>query len=143
MKTSKKLEYALFIAWVTSLTATLGSLYFSEILGYIPCDLCWYQRIFMYPLVILFGVAMIRKETTILHYAAPLAFFGSLFSTYHYLSQKVEFFQQVIPSYGRVPCTGEYINWLGFVTIPFLALVAFLVIIATCIYMLKLEKEMQ
>ncbi|GGE73435.1 disulfide oxidoreductase [Priestia taiwanensis] len=142
MKTRKKLEYTLFIAWATALTATLGSLYFSEILGYIPCNLCWYQRIFMYPMVILFGVALIRKETTILHYAAPLAFFGSLLSAYHYFTQKVPFFQEIAPSCGQVPCTGQYINWLGFITIPFLALIAFLIIIVACIYMLKLEKEM-
>jgi disulfide bond formation protein DsbB len=143
MKTSKKLEYALFVAWATALTATLGSLYFSEIVGFIPCDLCWYQRILMYPMVILFGIAIIRKETTILHYAAPLAFIGGSISTYHYLLQKVDFIQESAPSCGRVSCIVEEINWLGFITIPFLALIAFLIIIATCIYMLKLEKEMK
>ncbi|MRA58622.1 disulfide bond formation protein B, partial [Bacillus thuringiensis] len=62
MNVSKKLEYVLFIAWATSFVATSGSLFLSEIMKYEPCTLCWYQRIFMYPLVILLGIGIVKKD---------------------------------------------------------------------------------
>lgn len=67
MKREKKQEYALFTAWGASFIATLGSLYFSEIMKFEPCVLCWYQRIFMYPFVLWLGIAVIKKTTTLLH----------------------------------------------------------------------------
>lgn len=121
-------NYHLFLAWVVASVAMLGSLYFSEILGYIPCELCWYQRILMYPLVILLGIANVRRDRSVIYYALPFSVLGSLFSFYHYLIQKVDVFSRVTPCSEGVPCSGEYINWLGFITIPFLALLAFLLI---------------
>ncbi len=110
------------------MTATAGSLYFSEVRLFVPCSLCWYQRIMMYPLVILLGVASYRQDREIVRYALPLSVLGGTVSLFHYLEQKVPGFSA--PSLCRmgVPCTQEYINWLGFITIPFLALVAFTLI---------------
>jgi disulfide bond formation protein DsbB len=124
----KKEETLLFIAWAASVIAMFGSLFFSEIKGYEPCELCWYQRILMYPLVVILGIAYIKKDYKISLYAMVLSAIGGGISFYHYLLQKVSFFADLAPSCGRVPCTGQYINWLGFMTIPFLALTAFIII---------------
>lgn len=119
---------SLFLAWGVASTAMLGSLYFSEIMGYIPCDLCWYQRILMYPLVLLLGVATFRRDRSIVYYALPFSIPGSMLSLFHYLIQKTGLFSQLSPCTEGIPCSGEYINWFGFITIPFLALVAFILI---------------
>lgn len=138
---SKKLENALLMIWVVSLMATFGSLYFSEIRGYEPCTLCWYQRILMYPIVIMTTVSYIQKNAKIALTTAVFSIIGTFTSLYHYSLQKLDFLQDSAPSCGRVPCTGEYINWLGFITIPFLALIAFILIAIISIYMLKVLKE--
>ena len=138
---SKKLENALLMIWVVSLIAMLGSLYFSEIRGYEPCTLCWYQRILMYPIVLIATVAYIQKNAKIALTTAVFSFIGAATSLYHYSLQKLEFLQSAAPACGRVPCTGQYINWLGFITIPFLALTAFVLIAITSVYMLKVLKE--
>lgn len=88
---AKTLENALIGAWGISLIATLGSLYFSEILKFIPCDLCWFQRIFMYPQVVLLGLAAIRKEYGIARYSLALSIIGGAISLYHYALQKFRF----------------------------------------------------
>lgn len=138
---SKKLENALLMIWVVSLVAMLGSLYFSEIRGYEPCTLCWYQRILMYPIVIIATVAYIQKNAKIALTTAVFSFIGAATSLYHFSLQKLDFLQSTAPACGRVPCTGQYINWLGFITIPFLALSAFVLIAITSVYMLKVMKE--
>lgn len=138
---SKKIENALLMIWVVSLTATLGSLYFSEVRGYEPCTMCWYQRILMYPIVLMTTVAYIQKNAKIAATTAVFSCIGAAISLYHYSLQKLDFLQDSAPSCGIVPCTGEYINWLGFITIPFLALTAFVIIAGISFYMLKVLKE--
>lgn len=138
---SKKLENSLLMIWSVSLIATLGSLYFSEVRGYEPCEMCWYQRILMYPIVIMSTVAYIQKNARIAATTAVFACIGGAISLYHYGIQKISFLQDSAPACGRVPCTGQYINWLGFITIPFLALTAFLIIATVSFYMLKVLKE--
>ncbi|MCQ5365608.1 disulfide oxidoreductase [Anoxybacillus salavatliensis] len=134
-------ENHLLAAWIVALIATLGSLYFSEVLKFIPCELCWYQRIFMYPQVFLLGMAFVRKEFNIARYTLMLSVIGGTISAYHYLIQKVTFFRNTAPSCGIVPCTGQYINWLGFITIPFLALIAFIFISVISYRLIKMGKE--
>lgn len=119
--------FLLYFAWLVAIIATGGSLYFSEIAGFIPCELCWIQRIFMYPLVILLGIAAFRGDKRIIPYVLPLTIIGGCFSIYHYLEQKVSTVPSICKG-GGVPCSGEYINWLGFITIPLLALTAFVMI---------------
>jgi disulfide bond formation protein DsbB len=117
------LYFATLVAWV----ATLGSLYFSEVLGYVPCTWCWYQRIIMYPLALLIPLGLLRRDNHLPFYSAIFAALGMGASTYHYLLQKTDWFTSGICMSG-VPCNIDYINWLGFITIPFLALMAFTLI---------------
>ena len=140
---TKRQENSLLFMWAVSLIATLGSLYFSQVRGYIPCELCWVQRIFMYPLVFVLGVAYVQKNPHIALTSLVLSVVGGSVSLYHYGIQKLKFLSDSAPSCGQVPCTGEYINYLGFITIPFLALIAFALIAGTSIYLWKSLKEEQ
>ncbi|WP_102271981.1 disulfide oxidoreductase [Cytobacillus massiliigabonensis] len=134
-------ETWLFVSWAASVLAMFGSLYFSEIRQYEPCMLCWYQRILMYPMVVILGIAIVKKDYRISLYTMVLSAIGGCISLYHYSIQKISFLADHAASCGRVPCTGQYINWLGFITIPFLALIAF-IIIFICSYLLwKKSKE--
>ena len=137
-KLTKKAENLLLLIWVQALLATTGSLFYSEIMGYIPCELCWYQRILMYPLVIIYGLAMFKRDLKIAYSGLFLSGIGFLVSTYHYLVQKVPAFQEMGGSCsGPVPCNAIYVNYFGFITIPFLAAVAFLVIFIVHLLLLK------
>ncbi|WP_044337869.1 MULTISPECIES: disulfide oxidoreductase [Rossellomorea] len=138
---NKKADSLLFLAWASSLVASLGSLYFSEIMKYEPCELCWYQRILMYPMVILLGVAYVRKDFQAALYSTIFSGIGILVSLYHYSIQKVSFLSESAPACGRVPCTGEYINMFGFITIPFLALTGFITIFIASVMIVKALKE--
>lgn len=137
---TKKSESILLFMWVVSLTATMGSLFFSEIRGYEPCELCWIQRIFMYPLVLILGVAYVQKNARIAVTTAIFSVIGGAISLYHYGLQKVSFLSENAPACGRVSCTGEYINIFGFITIPFLALTAFVLIAISSFMLLKDSK---
>ncbi|MGM8216540.1 disulfide oxidoreductase [Bacillaceae bacterium W0354] len=124
-------QFLLYVAWLVSVVATLGSLYFSEIKGFIPCELCWYQRILMYPLSLILGIATFQNDRSIKKYVLPIAIIGWCISLFHYLEQKVPGFAEIKPCANGVPCSAEYINWFGFITIPFLALIAFTLIIVS------------
>ncbi|MGP4071529.1 disulfide oxidoreductase [Piscibacillus sp. B03] len=134
-------ENLLIFAWIVAFIATLGSLYFSEIRLYEPCKLCWVQRIFMYPMAIILFIGIAVKDSKVIHYTGALSLIGFLISVYHYAIQKVEVLQQSAPSCGQVTCTGAYIDWLGFITIPFLAGTAFLMILIASIMVWKNMKE--
>lgn len=133
--------YILYTAWLVSVIATLGSLYFSEIKGFIPCELCWFQRIFMYPLAIILGIAAFYNDKKLKVYVLPLSIIGGFISLYHYLVQKVPGFASVKPCVQGVPCNTQYINWFGFVTIPFLALMAFTIISVLMIALYKTRRK--
>lgn len=128
MKESKVSETVLLIIWAQTLVAVLGSLFYSEILGYIPCELCWIQRIFMYPLVIIYGVAALKKDLSIALPGLILSGIGFFISLYHYLVQKLPALQEVGGSCNNIPCNLQYVNYFGFITIPFLAGAAFVII---------------
>ncbi|MEK4815172.1 disulfide oxidoreductase [Bacillus sp. FSL L8-0287] len=140
MNTTKKLDNILFIAWATSFIATSSSLYLSEIMKYEPCTLCWYQRIFMYPLVIILGIAITNKDYKVSIYSLILSTIGISISTYHYLIQKIPQLSN-ISTCGRIPCIGDYLNWFGFITIPFLCLIAFLIIIICSTTIININKK--
>lgn len=121
-------SYGLVLAWVVALVATGGSLFLSEVMHYAPCKLCWLQRIFMYPLVLLLGRAAIRDDRAIVGYTMPLVVIGGIISAYHYAHQKIPGFIDVLPCSAGVPCNSDYLDWFGVITIPLMALAAFILI---------------
>lgn len=137
-KLTKRAENILLLIWVQAFLATTGSLFYSEVMGYVPCELCWYQRILMYPLVVIYGVALFKKDIKMGLAGLFLSGIGILVSTYHYLIQKVSAFQELGGSCtGGVPCNAIYVDYFGFITIPFLAGVAFIVIFVLHLILLK------
>lgn len=140
MKKLNTNQIYLYLSWLVSIIATLGSLYFSEIRGFIPCELCWYQRILMYPLALILGIGTFQNDSSVKRFVLPMATIGWCISLYHYLLQKVPGFAEIKPCVNGVPCNEQYINWGGFITIPFLALTAFTIIIFLMIF-IKLDKN--
>ena len=123
-------KHAIFIIFIISLAATLGSLYFSDILGYEPCKLCWYQRILMYPQVLLAGIAMMIKDKRITTYTLWLSVIGGLIALNHYILQitKVSLIPCSAVGYSA-SCSQYFTLQFGYITIPMMALTAFLLII--------------
>lgn len=124
-------KYAMWGIFLTALASVVGSLFYSNIVGYAPCELCWLQRIFMYPLVVLFAVALIKKEKHIIDYALPLSFMGAAVSLYHNYIYYIDKGLDVYCNLGgaAVSCVKRYVFGFGYITIPLMALTAFVVII--------------
>lgn len=128
-------RFYLGIASLQAIVAVVGSLFLSNVIGFEPCILCWWQRIFMYPLAFILSVAFFTRDRGFLKYVFPLLFVGTAFSLYHNTIYYVSIYQRLHPtsvvttcSLTGPSCTAVYIEWFGFITIPFLALVAFIVI---------------
>jgi disulfide bond formation protein DsbB/cytochrome c5 len=125
---------ALYLAQITAWTATMGSLYFSEVEHWIPCEWCWRQRILMYPMALLIPLGILRKDEHLPYYTAGLSGLGIAASTFHYILQKTTWLNQFGSCSVGVPCTLDqlyewgFVGPLNFITIPFLALIAFLII---------------
>lgn len=127
-----------FALWLVSLVATLGSLFFSEVMRLPPCVLCWYQRIAMYPLVVLTTVALVRRDAGVGHYAWPVVAIGLAVSIYHNLLYYHLIPESITPCAQGVSCTERQLEWLGVITIPLLALASF-VAAAACLAWLRVE----
>lgn len=136
-KANQNQEWIWLFIWGITIVSTLGSLFYSEILHFVPCELCWVQRILMYPLVIIYGVATMQRNVSIALPGLILSIIGVCVSTYHYLLQKLPALQAAGASCGDVPCNLQYANYFGFITIPFLAGLAFLLIIGSHIILLR------
>ena len=135
-------KYALHIAFLQAWAATLGSLYFSEVKGLFPCQLCWYQRILMYPLAIIFAVAIARKDKNVAYFALPFSIIGAIVALYHYLIQWTNLKDLNPISCSLInDCSEKQVIYLGFVTIPFFSLTAFLVITFLMLYLIKSSKK--
>ena len=119
---------ALPIAWAVATTCTLGSLYLSEVAKFPPCILCWYQRIAMYPLVVILAVAALRRDRQVSWYVVPLAVVGAGISIYHYLIER--FPDSVSFSCSAdVPCSTVWVWKFHFLSIPAMAGIGFALII--------------
>ena len=115
----------LYIAWVQSLLSIGASLYFSEILKFPPCVLCWYQRIFMYPLAFIIPIGILRKDKGVHLYVIPLVLAGIVTAIYHNLLYYKIIPESVAPCLKGISCTTKFIEYFGFITIPFLSFMAF------------------
>jgi len=115
-----------FSAWLVAAVATLGALFMSEIMGFAPCVLCWYQRIFMFPLVLILALGLFPFDPKVLRYALPLATMGLLVAGFHVLLTVGVIPETLAPCRDGIPCKALQIEWFGFVTIPLLSFFAFL-----------------
>ena len=134
----------LWIAWGFALVATAGSLFFSEYSDFIPCRLCWFQRIAMYPLAVLLLMAAVRRD----HrggalYALPIAIAGACVSIYHIYIEYNPEAESAGCKVGGGSCAVKWIDELGYVTIPVLALTAFAAIIALSLMVLSRTRKAQ
>lgn len=114
-----------FCCWLLASIATMGSLFFSEVMRFPPCVLCWYQRIAMYPLVVLFLVGSFQSAKATLMFTLPLVGIGWFIALYHNLLHYGIVPESASPCLEGVSCSTVYIQWLGFITIPMLSLLAF------------------
>jgi len=113
----------LWLAWLIAAVATAGSLYYSQIAHYQPCELCWLQRICIYPLAAILLIAAIRHDAGIWRYVLPQVVVGAVIAAYH--TQLQAFPAQATFCSALNPCTARYVWELGFVSLPFMALSAF------------------
>jgi disulfide bond formation protein DsbB len=120
---------AVGFAFAVALVATLGSLYFSEVAHFVPCKLCWYQRIAMYPLVPILGLAAWRRDGRIWPYGTLVATLGAAISTYHVLLERFPDTLETSACDPTNPCTIIWVERLGYLTIPTMALSGFALII--------------
>lgn len=121
-------DAALWLAFLVAATCMIGSLYFSEVADFVPCRLCWFQRICMYPLTVMLLVAAIRRDRNVRWYVGPVAAIGALISTYHYLIEWKPELEGGACGLGP-SCADVWFRELGFVTLAFMALCGFLAII--------------
>ncbi|MFN0277702.1 MAG: disulfide bond formation protein B [Pyrinomonadaceae bacterium] len=122
-------------AWLVVLSSIAGSLFFSEVMLLPPCVLCWYQRIAMYPLVIVIGTGILLNDRRMKFYALPLAVIGFAIAVYHNLIYYGFIPETLTPCSEGVPCNAVQIELLGFVTIPLMGLAAFAsIILALLLY---------
>ncbi|HEY0908156.1 MAG TPA: disulfide oxidoreductase [Candidatus Paceibacterota bacterium] len=119
-------DRAILVGFVASLLATAGSLVYSDVLGFAPCKFCWFQRIFMYPQVLLMGIALWRKDVGMKLYGFLLSTIGAAIALYHYSGQ---FGIAPLPcsAVGQsVSCSERFVTQFGYITIPLMAFSAFL-----------------
>lgn len=131
---------ALLLSLIVSFTATFGSLFYSEIAGFEPCKLCWFQRIFMYPQLIIFAIALFKKDEKIFAYSLALSIIGVSISSYHYFLQFgfIDISCHVVGM--STLCTEYFKQDFGFITIPLEALTSFMFLIIF-MYFLKNKEE--
>lgn len=135
-------EYILYLAWFQAFVATVGSLYFSLVRHLPPCDLCWYQRIFMYPLTIILAVGILKKDKNIYLYSLPFAIIGLFIAIYHVILQEGFIPKTLQPcSLGSISCGDKYLEILGFITIPLMSAAAFTLILICLIIHKQLNKK--
>ena len=127
---------ALWFAWLVAVVATAGSLIYSEVIHFIPCRLCWYQRIAMYPMSVILLVGAIRREVAVKYYALPFALGGLAISIWHYLTQTFPSLEGGSCDPNN-PCSAKYVDVFGFVSSPFMAGAGFTLIAALLIFYVR------
>jgi disulfide bond formation protein DsbB len=131
------IDKAILWSFIISLVATLGSLYYSQIAHFLPCELCWFQRICIYPQVILLGLALIKKSSAIIDYSLALLSVGLIISLYHnyiYYNAATSSVCSIV-----APCTQQYVTGFNFITIPLMSLTT-IVLIGLLLISKRLQK---
>jgi disulfide bond formation protein DsbB len=143
MEPKGKASLTILLAWVVASIATFGSLFLSEVMKYPPCTLCWYQRICMYPLMLIFLVGLFPFSRMVIKFSMPLVILGMAISVYHNLLYYHILPESASPCREGISCTTVFIEWFGFITIPLLSFSAFLLILILLVstrWILKNEK---
>ena len=130
-----------YAAWATALIGMAGSLFFSEVMELPPCVLCWYQRIAMYPLVLIIGIGIGTRDKHWKIYALPLALIGLIVSFYQNFLYYGVIPENLSPCTQGVSCIQRQIEWLGFITIPMMGLVGF-ICICVCLVVYNPNKKL-
>lgn len=117
--------WLLLAAWLIALSATLGALFIGEVMGQTPCLLCWYQRIFMFPLALILLIACVKDDSGIWRYALPLALIGAGFALYHSLLYGGIIAEPIVQCGAGPSCSSANMSLFGWLPIPFLSLIAF------------------
>lgn len=122
--------WAVWIAFVLALAASAMTLYYSEVLGIEPCSLCWWQRIFIYPQVVLFAIALYKRDLSVTAYSLALSLIGLAFAAYHHALQILPSGTLPCPAQG-VSCAQRFVFEFGYITFPLMAatLFAFLIVL--------------
>lgn len=135
-------KFIFFFPLLVSFLATFGSLFYSEYAGYEPCQLCWYQRISMYPQLLLFLTAYIIGDRKVFYYSLVLSMIGFFIASYHYLLQFGIVKTSACHLVGySVSCAKQFVAEFGFITIPLMAMTAFLLLILYSLLILKNQKK--
>jgi len=119
-------RHVLTILFVEALFALIGSLIYSNIVGFPPCDLCWIQRIFIYPQVVIALIAMIKKDKSVVDYLFPMSIIGGLVALYQSFIQwgfAVASVAKCVSVGGE--CAKVYVDLFGYITIPFMSFTIF------------------
>jgi disulfide bond formation protein DsbB len=119
----------LFLCWLIVCISALGSLFFSEIMNFAPCVLCWYERVCLYPLVLILSMGLFSFDKSVVRFSFPLALIGWFISLYHNLLYSGIIPESIQPCSQGVSCTEEYIDLFGVLSIPMLALISFSAIV--------------
>ncbi len=130
-----------YLAWIIALIATVGSLFLSEVMDLPPCVLCWYQRIAMYPLVVIIGSGIIMRDRQVKFYALPFCLIGLAISIYHNLLYYGIISESLTPCTAGVPCTSKQLELFGFITIPLMSLATFIVLTLCLLFYKKRAEE--
>jgi len=125
--------FILFLTWFVASTSTLGSLFFSHVMEFAPCVLCWYQRIFLFPLVLILAAGLFPFDRRVVKFALPLAIAGWLTALYHNLLYTGIIPESIQPCSQGVSCTEDYIELFGLLSIPMLSFLSFSTIAALLI----------
>ena len=131
----------IWLAWLVALVASVGSLLYSEVIGFEPCRLCWFQRIAMYPMALILLVGALRREATVKFYALPLSLVGLGISVWHYLIQTFPTLSEGAACDPSVPCSAKYVDVFGFVSIPFMAGAGFTLISVLLLLFVRSPKQ--
>ena len=126
-----------FACWLIAMAALFGSLFFSEVMGLEPCVLCWWQRIFIYPLAVLFLVGLFPFDHSVVRYTLPLAVIGLGFAVYHYLVYSGFIPESLQPCSEELSCAEINLELMGFITIPTLSIFAYSAIIILLLILRK------
>ncbi len=132
----------IYFAWIINIVSFTGSMYFSNVMMLPPCVLCWFQRICIFPMSLILAVGFLKKDKNVIWYALPLASIGWVISLYHNLLYYKVILEAISMCTSGVSCTSKQIEYLGFITIPLMALTSLsLTIICLILFNKTLKKE--